>query len=218
MKFIESENLIETAIWLLGRPLTPEDGIPRIDCESAEHRLNCKLPLALREFYEALGNNAVIMSSFQQFYRPEQLLMSSDKIVFAEENQGVCHWAVDAQDKVHQSQGLERPEWHEEPKPLAEFLRVLLCYQMAQAGYPYSAMISSRAFQDFDEVQGLIGEMEGQPLVDMSGLQIFARPNQVLIWFLKDESVDAAPDLFLSVLRKETFDELCDEWSFEDLG
>ena len=62
-----TNNVIEVASWLLGRPLTEQDGISAPECVAAERRLGCAVPAALRDFYLAAGRQPVITSSFQRF-------------------------------------------------------------------------------------------------------------------------------------------------------
>jgi hypothetical protein len=210
-------NLVDTATWLLGRPLTEQDGVSALEYASAEQRLDHVLPAPLREFYMTMGRQPVITESFQRFAEPRELSIRNDKIVFLEENQGVCYWATDAQSKVYQTTDLNDPEWYEEPTDLAEFLRVTLYYQMAQGGYPFCGMISGDQFTSPEDVRSLIDEMGGQLVVDMSGLKVFVVSDQVLVWYLYEDSALPDPGIFLSALHEDKFRALCDQCSFDDL-
>lgn len=212
------ENIIDIATWLLGRPLTEQDGVSTAECAAAEQRLGCSVPAALRDFYLAVGRQPVITSSFQRFAEPTEWTMSEEKIVFLEENQGVCYWATDPQSRVYQAADLKDPEWYEELFDLAEFLRVLLYYQMAQGGYPFCGMIPADEFSSPVDVQTLINDMGGRQVVDTEGLRVFVIGDQTLVWYLHNDGDMFAPGLFLSTLREEPFQRLCDHWQFEDLG
>jgi hypothetical protein len=198
--------------------LTEQDGVSATEVALAEQRLGFVLPAVLRDFYLTVGRQPAFMSSFQQFASPDQWTVSGDKIVFLEENQGVCYWAADARSKVYQATSLKAPEWHEEPVGLPEFLRVMLYYQMAQGGYPFCGMISAVNFSSLQDVQALIGEMKGQPAGNMAGLEIFVAADQVLVWYLHQEGALPEPGLFLSALHEDRFQALCDKWMFDDLG
>jgi hypothetical protein len=212
-----TENIIDVAAWLLDRPLTEQDGISPAECAAAEQRLGCTVPAALRDFYLAMGRQPAITLSFQRFSEPDGWAMSAEKLVFLEENQGVCYWATDPQSKVYQAVELKAPDWHEEPVDLPEFLRVLLYYQMAQGGYPHCGMIPSDQFSNLDEVQALIDDMGGQRVVDMRGLRIFIVADQVLVWYMhKGRALESG--LFLSALHEEPFQRLCDQRRFVDLN
>ncbi len=213
----DAESFASIAAWLLGRPLTPEDAVPEADLAAAEQRLGCALPAALREFHRAVGRQPAITRSFERFAGPHEWTVSGDKIVFLEENQGVCYWAADAQSRVYQTTDLDAPEWHEEVEGLREFLRVLLYYQMAQGGYPSCGMIPADEFSSPAAVLDFIGETGGRQVVDSDGLRIFIAGDQVLVWYLHEDGVPD-PGLFLSTLSEETFQRLCEEWEFDDLG
>jgi hypothetical protein len=212
-----TEDIIDVATWLLDRPLTEQDGIPAAECAAVEHRLGCTAPAALRDFYLAMGRQPAITASFQRFYEPDRWAVSAEKLVFLEENQGVCYWAADPQSKVYQAVDLKAPQWREEPVDLPEFLRVLLYYQMAQGGYPHCGMIPSGEFSNLDEVQALIDDMGGRRVVDMEGLRIFVVADQVLVWYMHKEKALESP-LFLSALHEAPFQRLCDQWLFVDLN
>jgi hypothetical protein len=212
-----AENIFDVATWILGRPLTEQDGVPAAECAAAEQRLGCAVPAALSDFYLAMGRQPAITSSFERFFEPDQWTISDKKVVFLEENQGVCCWAADSEAKVYQAADPNASEWHEEPVDLPEFLRVVLYYQMAQGGYPFCGMISSDQFSGLDGVHALINDMGGRQVVDMGGLRIFVVADQVLVWYLhKDKALESG--LFLSALREEPFERLCGQWLFADLN
>jgi hypothetical protein len=213
----DAENFASIAAWLLGRPLTPEDGVPEAELATAEQRLGDTLPAALREFYLAVGRQPAITQSFERFAEPHEWTVSEGKIVFLEENQGVCYWAADSQSKLYQATDLEAPEWHEEEGGLWEFLRVLLYYQMAQGGYPFCGMIPADEFSNPAALLEYIAETGGRQVVDSDGLRIFIAGDQALIWYLHEDGVPD-PGLFLSTLSEEAFQRLCEEWGFDDLG
>jgi hypothetical protein len=213
----DANNFGSIATWLLGRPLTAEDGVPEAECAAAEQRLGLRLPAALREFYLAVGREPAITQSFERFAEPEEWTVSDGKIVFLEENQGVCCWAADAQSKVYQTADLDEPEWQEEAHSLPEFLRVLLYYQMAQGGYQFCGMIPGEEFESPAEALDFIAGKGGRQVVDSNGLKIFRAGDQALVWYLHEDGVPD-PGLFLSTLTEETFQRLCAEWEFDDLG
>lgn len=214
-----SESLTDVAAWLIGRPLTKEDGVSSSDYAVAEQRLGQTLPPPLQNFYINMGLQQHITKSFQRFIEPQKLLILDGKIVFLEENQGVCYWATDAQSKVYQTTDLDDPDWYEEdPSDLEEFLRITLYYQMAQGGYPFCGMIPDDDFSSPEDIQTLINEMNGKIVVDISGLKIFIISDQVLIWYLNEDGTLPDPGVFLSTLHEDTFRALCDQWLFVDLG
>lgn len=214
---IHFPNIPDLAAWLVGRTLTLQDGFPETELISTEQQLDFSLPPTLKDFYREVGNQEILASSFQRFIKPKDWKINQRKIVFLEENQSVCYWATDAQQKVYQTTDLDAPEWHEEPVGLSEFLRVIMYYQAAQGGYQYCGMIPGEEFACLQDAQELIDEMGGEAVADIAGLKIFVVSDQVLVWYLH-ENEKLNPGLFLSALREEKFHELCEKWLFDDLN
>ena len=210
--------LLKTLAWLLGRPVGPEDGQPQTELAAAGQRLGFPVPPALHAFYAAVGRRADLMNGFQRFAPPQDWERTGDKLVFLEENQGVCWWATDAQQRVWQTTDLETPDWHEEALDLEAFLHTIAYYQMAQGGYPFCGMRACDGFSTPGELAALISAMQAQAVVDVAGLRIFAVGPQALVWYLHAEGALAEPGVFLSVLDANHFEALCAEWDFAALG
>ena len=211
-------HLSDTLVWLLGRPLRPEDGVPEADLAAAARRLRCPVPPALHAFHAAVGRHAGLMDGFQRFAPLQDWECLDDKLLFLEENQAVCWWATDARGRVWQTADLDAPDWHEEPVALDGFLHAIAHYQMAQGGYPFCGLRESEGFADPGELASLLEAMHAQPVVDLAGLRIFSVGPQALAWYLNADGKPAEPGLFLSVLDASRFDALCAQWSFDDLG
>jgi hypothetical protein len=214
---IPIKNFTDDAAWLLGRALTEQDGLPETVCTETERDLRFAVPTALKDFYLAVGGQAAFMSSFQQFAEPQQWLICEEKLVFLEENQGVCYWATDAQGNVYQTTDLEAPEWHRAALDLPGFLHAMLYYQMAQGGYPFCGMIPADSFSCLQDVEDLVKEIGGRLVVDMPGLKVFAVAEQAILWYLHSDG-EPDPGLFLSALDEQRFGALCEQWQFDDLG
>ena len=76
------------------------------------------------------------MDAFQQFALPEQIVKEAGLLIFLDENQGVCQWGVDAENRMFQCQDDDRYDIKLELEP---FLALMLYYQVAQGGeYGYS--------------------------------------------------------------------------------
>ena len=59
---------------------------------AAEARLGVELPAELRGFLSAVGREAVVMEVHDRFLAPDALAVADGRVVFCEENQGVCMW------------------------------------------------------------------------------------------------------------------------------
>jgi hypothetical protein len=79
---------------LIGRPLTPRDGLSLTQVIACERRLKLKLPAALKSYYELAGK-LPINTEHNQLYLPKALRIENGKLVFMEENQAVVFWGID---------------------------------------------------------------------------------------------------------------------------
>jgi hypothetical protein len=102
---------------LIGRPLTPPDGLPRAQLIACEHRLKLRLPSALRSYYELAGKLG-INTEHHQLYSPRELRIENRKLVFMGENQAVVFWSIDLKDLkkpdplVYQANNESEVVWH----------------------------------------------------------------------------------------------------------
>src|SRR6185369_16674694 len=78
-------------------PFTPEDGVSLEEFERAEKVFGFRLPKVLREFYLMAGNHEAINCSHNQLLVGYQEI-EDNKLIFYDENQGVCSWAIDLSD------------------------------------------------------------------------------------------------------------------------
>ncbi|NML20168.1 hypothetical protein HHL16_04755 [Pseudoflavitalea sp. G-6-1-2] len=173
---------------LLGRPLRDSDGIPVQEIEKTEYILNASMPDALKEWFGSIGNVSLFMSGFQRMYTPATLILQDGKLIFMEENQGVCYWAVDMQQRtrVYQSVSLIDPEWYDEGISLSDFLVLMLYYQYVQ-GNPIQNVIAA---DDEEEREELINNLERnfEKVADHNGLAIYSDTKK-LCWFFYEESI-----------------------------
>ena len=209
--------LPDTLAWLLGHPLQAEDGLPEAELLAAGRRLGCPVPPALHALHAAAGRHAGLMRGFQRFAGPNEWVRKGDKLVFLEENQGVCWWATDAQQRVWQTTDLDAPQWYEEPVDLPAFLHAMAYYQMAQGGYPFCGLRGGATLSRPDDPGALLAAMQARPVVDLAGLRIFTVAPQALVWYLHSDGVLADPGLFLSAQNADCFEALCARWGFNDL-
>jgi hypothetical protein len=98
---------------LLYPPFKPTDGIAFEEIEKIEKRKKLTLPKVLRDFYHLSANHEPINYSFNRLIGIEELEIEKGKLVFYQENQGVCVWAIDKRDL----QKNDPPVWQGQPIP-----------------------------------------------------------------------------------------------------
>lgn len=194
---------------LLGRPITITDGIDLTVLEDEEKRLGLVIPSALKEFYQSVGKLPQFMSAFQLFALPEQLYLKDNLLVFLEENQGECYWAVNEQGNVLQCD--EDNTSYELGFNLKKFLALMLYYQVAQgAEYSFCSNL-------LDQELALLYQEQGwQQVVNYDDLVIYQLSNY-LIWYFKDDENNVLDDLVYFVSLVEIPDAIIKQYVLETL-
>jgi hypothetical protein len=119
---------------LIGRKLTVADGLKGSQVVSAERRLNLKLPLALREYYEVAGKLS-INTDHNKLYSPPDLLVREGKLLFMEENQAVVFWGMDLKElgqldpEVFQAANVDELVWYSEERKFSDWIIKVLEWQ-----------------------------------------------------------------------------------------
>lgn len=212
------QNIAET---ILGRDLNELDGMSTEQLKILENFLGAKLPQDLADFYLLVGNLKIFMSSFQEFVTP---FIHHGKLIFLEENQGVCFWGIDMNNKEDQKSVLmctnlevDEPEWFPENVNLADFLKIIMYYQVAQGGYPYSSAVYESEFENHQEYATFLQEVTKHftQVVQHNGLCIYQKQTK-LIWHFTDKDDALVDIIFASTATAEDMEEL-EQFGFSEL-
>ncbi|ARU03675.1 hypothetical protein CCO03_02320 [Comamonas serinivorans] len=200
----------------LGRALQPGDGLPAAEVDAAVARLAAQgfaVPPALRQLHLRLGRCAPLMQHFNRFLAPADWQLDQGRLVFLDENQGVCVWQVDADGQVWM--GVDDTV-HPEALRLDDFLAVLMPYQLAQGGWPCCADTVLPAAELTDEREAIAREL-GWPLwVRHNGLTLNGQ-GAAMLWSLDPAPGDTDAHLFISCLRPDDLEALCERFGFAEL-
>lgn len=202
---------------LLERSLQPQDGVAEAALQAASQRLGVPLPAPLAEFHRLAGRVPMFTQAFQRLWTPQDWEVEGGKLLYAEENQGVCHWGCNAEEgdppALQQPAGERR--WYPEDVPLSQFLAILMYYQCAQGGYPHSATVAHA------QRRQLLAELSAhwRKVVDHHGLVIYQQPG-VLIWHFTDEAgrLDDGEPLTVAARTEERLDALAERYTLLDHG
>ena len=206
-------NKIRTiAEGILGRRLTMKDGKEMSEIETVEKSLGLKLPTVLRDFHLLVGNLDMFISSFEQFVEP---YIKGEMLVFLEENQGVCFWAVNIHDTedfmVYQCADMEAEnlEWFSEEVALTNFLIILMYYQCAQGGYEHGSAVYENNFNSRGNYMQFLTNItvDYKKVVEHNGLVIYQNDGK-LIWHFLDGKGNVADTIFVSARTAEDIKEL----------
>lgn len=168
-------------------PFTPADGIGIDEIERAEQSLGFRLPKVLREFYLLAGNHEKINDSHNRLLWVEYVESEDNKLIFYQENQGVCEWAIDLSDiekddppvwigqSVAEQDALE---WHPDAPNLSYFLLMMLCWQSISGGLDFTGLadnIEKSAVQKVKDNFELLDDGKYN-----TGFQVFINQGQIV--------------------------------------
>jgi hypothetical protein len=134
-----SELSCREAFAVVAHDLTEADALPDAVLADAERRMGCRLPAALRDFYELAGNARTVLDHHDHFLLPDKWFCDGEKVIFLSENQEVVVYAVPvtgpADDPPVFMATNETPyAWHEVSGSCSEFLRVMVHWQGSFGG------------------------------------------------------------------------------------
>ena len=119
----------------LGVSLQSGDAVLEMELTIAEHRLDVRVPEALRQYTLLAGREAILNGAHNRLLSPRDWSVDDGHLVFLDENQSVVQWGVavtGADDPpVHQRAG---GEWFLEHDHCSEFLEVMLHWQAVMGG------------------------------------------------------------------------------------
>jgi hypothetical protein len=206
-------DIIQTAERILGRRISEEDGLPDSELQKAEITLSIQLPFMLREFYRNLGRNELFLNGFQHVYHPHELEIKDKILIFMAENQGVVLWGIKLDDLnnadplVYQVNPDDTTEIYSEEKNLSDFWQIILYYQAAQGGYPYSGQLR--------KYQNVLSDIENhwEKVIEDEGLHVWWDDGKIV--FRLDMNDDFYDFLIASARTEDKMKELVDTYGFE---
>lgn len=172
---------------LYSQKLIPEDGVALEEIERAEKSHGFQLPKVLRELYLMVGNHEPINASHNELLAIDCLTIEANKLIFYQENQGVCYWAIALADIgkdnppvwVGQSiVGQEELEWYLETENLSDFLLIMLCWQSVMGGLPFVGLADSTEESVIQRVKSNFSYLEVEKID--SGFQSFIDEGKVI--------------------------------------
>lgn len=196
------KTIFQIANQLTGDIWKPEYGNTISDIENAEKRLGIKLPQTLKEFYLAAGNLPQITSSFEYFDKLSELSIEDNRLLFLTENQGTCRWAIDLDtNKIW----MRTREWQEDDTDIDTFIRAIMYYNCAEAGYPYGACLEPHLFPELKQTL----DKGWEEVSNYDGLYIYALKDNLIWFFGKDGMPGPSNSIFLSCRRRDNFTQIC---------
>lgn len=206
---------------LLGRELQAEDGVSAAEITEAEKKSGSPLPPVLQSFYRLAGKEETVMDSFQHFTPLETLFTEGDKLVFLEENQGVCVWGIALNETASdQATVYQCPypddKWYAEDDTLTAFLEAVLYYQFAQGGYEWVSALYT-GMDDKEIAMVLEDAQHWEKVVNQPGNLIIYWYQDTLVWYFPDKEGGVSETLFASCRTEDALAYMEDRYSFKEL-
>ncbi|WP_026532765.1 hypothetical protein [Arthrobacter sp. H41] len=104
-----------------------EDGLSSAELEEMMQGKDFELPLALREFYLAVGATEDIMEAFHFFWDPDELEIEDGFLLFLEDEEELYTWGMKADqlsvpDPIVWRRNNARGEWKSEDGTFSEYV------------------------------------------------------------------------------------------------
>lgn len=216
----------EIAEKILGRELLQSEGIDTNLLEVTEAKLGIKIPQSLKDFYLAVGNLYYFTDAFNSFAKLDQLYIIDGKLMFLEENQGVCYWGLDLKDGITIYQTQDEEKWYAEPEKLDEFLKTVMYYQAAN-GNPsikystegeytlcYMTKISN-VLIDNNRADFIIElEKHWEKVVVANGLIIYWHKKGLIWYYINDQNNIIDNIVFLKTRREDDLISIKEKFGF----
>lgn len=165
--------------------LLPGDACSVDELCVVERSIGITLPASLRSYFRVAGRESRLNQAHNHLLSPEEWFVDSTHLVFLAENQNVVFWgvrldAVEHDPPVFQGVNGDRIEWYPEHFSCAEFLCVMLHWQvvMGAFGRTWSAVVGSDFPTKLDS---------WTPVGKANGMHAFARDGIALCWLRWDE-------------------------------
>lgn len=145
----------------------PSDGVSEKNLSAMEHRLQLRIPGALRDYYLVSGGLLELNEAYHRLLHPNLLRMEHGKLVFMVGFENSVVWGSDClsgenDPTVYREEpDAEPPVWISEEISCSDFLHVMLYWQSVSGGMEFqgSATLSEENFQklkrDWEYVGGI---------------------------------------------------------------
>ena len=163
--------------------------------------------------YRHVGAVDGLMGGFEAFRPPEEWELDDGRLVFLDENQGVCSWGVDGDGQVWM---LTDDGFSPEEAGIGGFLLTVLPYQLAQGGWPHTSEGVVPASELRTELARIAALRDWPLQADHNGLLVYgAGPH--LLWALEPAPGEQTASIFLSSGVDAEFQRLTGELGFDEL-
>jgi hypothetical protein len=182
-------NLYRAVFQTFGYPLSERTALPPGVLAEAEKRLGVRVPVALRDYYLVAGRDRRFNTCCHRLLPPSKWTVEKQRLVFMDENQGVCRWGVSLRNPrsddppVSEGVGDQTAAWSPVHRKCSLFLAAMLHHQAVSGGLPhcFGALIdaSSDVHDKFDITKWThYGELKGE--------NVYSRSNQVFCFSFFD--------------------------------
>lgn len=200
-------------------------GFSTEEISQAEQRLQCTFPKILVEYYTTLGKNEVLNQTYNWLLLPSEINFIDDFLVFYEENQDVCCWAIKKQDLSQDNppvyQGYQDDhgqfQWYLANASISAFWLEMAFYNGTMGGLKYNANILNEKKIQPKSLEKLVKNYQEITLIVQDNQRFYTQDYQNIISVCYD--VCGACAVFAGTQDEANFEEILElfgdeNWSY----
>lgn len=225
-----------TAEQILGRELEVHEGIPENEILHIEKALGFRLPKALRDFYQSIGNIELFVNGIDMFCMLNELRIRDNKLVFLDGSSAIFSWAFSVNDcdkeniKVYRSPNIDDDvvDWFNEELTLEDFIVQHLFYQTmmgdpkyhneVEGGFKYIIGLDNMDFVLSAKAKEFINDIEinWPPVCKDSAMSFYQKGEEILARLSSINGNVVSMILFAS-RNKKVCDFMMEEYGFFEI-
>lgn len=220
------KTTIETIKKLYVLPQNYQNGFTQSEITQAESRLAVNFPQNLIDFYKILGKNEQINEIYNRLLPPDAIFIEDNHLIFYEENQNVCFWAIKLGDLSNDNppiyEGYKNWEkntmnWYSSHQNITDFWLYMAFYNGTMGGLKYHANILNEHNIDPKAVAHIIKTKIELTALKMENQSFYTSDNKEVISICHDNGTHTA--VFVGTQDEARFEAILelfgyDAWSY----
>lgn len=202
-------------------------GFADLEISEGERNLNVKFPQKLKEFYKIFGRNKQINEIHNRLLSPQKVYFEDEYLVFYEENQQGCFWAIKKEDlkkenppvyEGYKNWDTNEISWYQSHQNMEDFCLFIAFYNGTMGGLTYNANIMDENEINVKAVEFVQNNRAEITELKMQGQRFFTDNFQEVISLCYDQSGKCTA-VFVGTENEERFQDILelfgyDEWSY----
>lgn len=216
------QSTIETIKKLYVLPQNYQNGFTQSEIKQAERRLAVSLSQNLIDFYKILGKNEQINQIYNRLLSPDAIFIEDNHLIFYEENQNVCFWAIKLDDLSNDNppiyEGYKNWDkntinWYLSHQNITDFWLYMAFYNGTMGGLKYHANILDQQNIDPRAVQQILNTTTECTVLKMDNQSFYTSDNEWVISLCHDNGVYTA--VFVGTQNETHFETILERFGYD---